>query len=369
MFGDMNHHTGIDTKGGNLIFLVSQPRSGSTLLQRILAGHEGIATTSEPWIALHPLYALRDKGVQTEYDWGDAREGLRAFLKESGLDENDYRAQIASFLLALYNRGREEVGALYFLDKTPRYYNIIPEISQLFPGAKFILLFRNPLAVLNSILKTWVRDDLWKLNRFSSDLLEAPQKLLEAARRLPERSVTLRFEDLVERPEATLKRICAFLGITYSETLLTYGNRAGRQWRLGDTDGIDKYDSPNIEPLESWKKGFETQQMRHLAHAYISQLGSSAIEAMGYRVEEMTGAVKPPERDGDIVPWSFLMRKNEDLLDQIEFDLYRYPEHMGEIAHRYIRLHHTGLLGKMARAAVNVVTRAHRLAARPGKRR
>jgi hypothetical protein len=39
------------------IFLLLLPCSGSTLAQRILAAHEGIATTSEPWILLPYLYA------------------------------------------------------------------------------------------------------------------------------------------------------------------------------------------------------------------------------------------------------------------------------------------------------------------------
>src|SRR5919107_2181016 len=39
------------------LFLLSLPRSGSTLAQRILAAHGGIATTSEPWILLPYLYA------------------------------------------------------------------------------------------------------------------------------------------------------------------------------------------------------------------------------------------------------------------------------------------------------------------------
>ena len=51
----------------NLIFLISQPRAGSTLTQRILGSHQDIHTISEPWIMLHPFYALRDKGCQMEY--------------------------------------------------------------------------------------------------------------------------------------------------------------------------------------------------------------------------------------------------------------------------------------------------------------
>lgn len=50
----------------NLIFLISQPRSGSTLLQKLIATSNQIDTLQEPWLMLHPLYALKDHGNQYE---------------------------------------------------------------------------------------------------------------------------------------------------------------------------------------------------------------------------------------------------------------------------------------------------------------
>src|SRR5688500_15750036 len=50
------------------LFLLSLPRSGSTLAQRILAAHEAIATASEPWILLPYLYTLRERGAYAEYN-------------------------------------------------------------------------------------------------------------------------------------------------------------------------------------------------------------------------------------------------------------------------------------------------------------
>ncbi|MFV1990599.1 MAG: sulfotransferase, partial [Acidimicrobiales bacterium] len=44
-------------------FLLSLPRSGSTLLQRLLGAHSMVATVAEPWLLIPPLYALRDEGV------------------------------------------------------------------------------------------------------------------------------------------------------------------------------------------------------------------------------------------------------------------------------------------------------------------
>lgn len=41
-------------EGENLIFLISQPRAGSTMLQKVLGSHPEIHTVSEPWVALPP---------------------------------------------------------------------------------------------------------------------------------------------------------------------------------------------------------------------------------------------------------------------------------------------------------------------------
>ena len=49
------------------IFIFSLPRAGSTLVQRVLAAHDDIATTSEPWILLPFLFSTKEQGVYAEY--------------------------------------------------------------------------------------------------------------------------------------------------------------------------------------------------------------------------------------------------------------------------------------------------------------
>ena len=133
-----------DDQGSNLIFLISLPRSGSTLLQRILGGHPDIATLAEPWVMLHPLYALKRAGIETEYDAVLAREALDDFLGQIDGGETAYVEGVRRFAGDLYARALARQGKRLFLDKTPRYYRIIPELRQVFPRAKFIILLRNP---------------------------------------------------------------------------------------------------------------------------------------------------------------------------------------------------------------------------------
>ena len=135
--------------GENLIFLISQPRSGSTLLQRLLAGHPDIQTSAETWLMLHPVYGLRAQGIETEYraDW--AATGVSEFLDNYADGRETYLSGIRSFAQTIYGNVLNSSGKKYFLDKTPRYTMIVPELVELFPAARFVLLFRNPLAVLS----------------------------------------------------------------------------------------------------------------------------------------------------------------------------------------------------------------------------
>src|SRR4051812_7551137 len=69
-----------DPLGGNLIFLIAPPRSGTTLLQKIIASHSAVHTLSEPWIAMQPLLALRPHAFSAFYQADVARDGLLEFL-------------------------------------------------------------------------------------------------------------------------------------------------------------------------------------------------------------------------------------------------------------------------------------------------
>jgi Sulfotransferase family len=290
-------------EGENLIFVISQPRSGSTLLQLILAGHPDIATTSEPWLALHPIYALRKNGIETEYDSQLSRVALVEFLGQSGANEAFFKEKIREFLLSLYVQSIRHQKKKYFLDKTPRYYYIITELFEIFPRAKFIILLRNPLAVLNSILKAWVKEDFSKFGRYQDDLLVAPGKLVEASGR-SDRCITLKHEDLVADPHKVMMTVCRSLGIPFFENMLDYGARMPAAWRLGDSTGIYKKSRPDPHSVNNWKEGFSSQQEKYLALSYVEALGRELINDMGYSYDELVSSVRmTAENKQNLTPW------------------------------------------------------------------
>ncbi|MCI5148348.1 MAG: sulfotransferase [Candidatus Electrothrix sp. MAN1_4] len=300
-----------NSNGKNLIFLISQPRSGSTMLQLMLAGHPDIATTSEPWIALHPLFALK-QGIDAKYDTGIARLALKEFLQQSGVNEVFYKKKVNDFLSSFYSQAIKHQQKKYFLDKTPRYYLIIDDLIEIFPKAKFIILHRHPLAVLNSIIKTWVKDDLKRLGLFKDDLLLAPKYLTGASKKYSDRIYSIKYEDFVESPEMTLDKVCNYLGIKYHENMSEYSKRIPN-WKLGDPTGIHKSSRPFNDSLQSWKKGFESPNLKLMAHSYVKELGQGVVEEMGYDFDEITSQISSLDNCNiiNMITWSDVMQYNQ----------------------------------------------------------
>ena len=308
----------ISSSGKNLIFLISQPRAGSTLLQLMLSGHPDIATTSEPWIALHPLFALRNDGVNVTYNSQLAKDALSDYLKQSGIDETFYKKQVAAFLLSFYNKTLEYQKKKIFLDKTPRYYHIVFELKEIFPEAKFLILFRNPLAVLNSIIKTWAGEDLLYLAEHRDDLIVAPEKLVSFTESCNENVFRLSYEEFIKSPEGVLQEVCKFLGISYTNQMLDYSQRLHPEWRFGDPVGVHKTTRPSSDSLERWKNGFDSPQKKLLALSYLKSLGPVLVKRMGYDYDHLESSIDDGSFKGghNLMTWQEIMNPTKS--DELE---------------------------------------------------
>lgn len=296
-----------------LIFLVSQPRAGSTLLQHILAGHELIHSTAEPWLMLHPVYALREEGHSAEYNARYAHNALKDFLQTLPDGQDAYWKALRLMTLELYGQACSTSGKTLFVDKTPRYYYILKELAHIFPAARFIILLRNPLAVLHSMLETWVQGRWPRLAPFRDDLLQAPGLLVEGVSFLGERARVVAYERLVTEPEQVTAALCAWLGVVYDPQMLAYGERQRLPGRYGDAVGLARHKRPSAASLDNWLALGQTPQMRHLAESYLDALGPELLAQMGYPAGELTGrlATVPLQPGKVVIRWSQLFPPGE----------------------------------------------------------
>ncbi len=275
-----------------LIFLISQPRAGSTMLQRILGSHPDVHTLPEPWIMLHPLYALRRNGITAEYNVDWAVNQSEAFLDQlPGGRDVLAEAQRRAYSY-LYEQALISSGKLYFLDKTPRYYHVIPELYRVFPKAKFIFLLRNPLAVLASILKSWVGNDWAKLQRYRYDLADAPNLLMDGLQAKDVRHVLVRYEDIVTNPEETIKQLCSLLNISFHHEMVEYGQQTFPDADWGDQETIYNESRPSKGYKDKWVETLmASSQWQHWGMNYLRMLGPELLARMGYSYDELSNAM------------------------------------------------------------------------------
>lgn len=278
----------IGLHGENLIFLISQPRSGSTLTQRILGSHPDIYTVSEPWVMLPPLYGLRYEGIESDYNYKWAKVALKEFCKALPNGEETYLKGIGKCYSYLYSQAMINSKKTYFLEKTPRYYYIIPELYKTFPKAKFILLYRNPLAVLSSICNRQEPQHDWSLlSLYKDDLIKAPFLMLKSSNIPGFNCIKLKYEDLLINPEVTLKNICHQLGVEFESKIIDYGSSQLPQWIYGDQNLLYEKNRPYAKNLDKWILYLKDPKIWQASCDYLEFLGKRTIYRLGYSYENL----------------------------------------------------------------------------------
>ena len=272
-----------------LLFVISPPRAGSTLLQQMLGSHSQIYTHPEPHL-ITPLAYLGYHGTvdKAPYDHINGAEAMRAFVGRLPRGEADYLDALRAYTDTLYGRMLEPSGRRYFLDKTPAYATALPFLTALYPQAKYIVLTRHPLAVMSSYANSFFLGDWRAANEFNPVLdryVPAMAKLIRE-QRVPLLQVV--YEELVKSPEAGLKRIFDFLELDDEPGAVNYGKNFPAKEGMGDPIGVKKHDRPSTESVDKWASELLANAgKRKFARELIEGLEERDLETWGYPKEEL----------------------------------------------------------------------------------
>jgi hypothetical protein len=221
--GDMNPY----------LFVVGCPRSGTTLLQRLLDAHPQLAVINETlWITREAKRPVTPELVSRLFE---NRRFQRLELPRGQVEQllqgngSVLYARFVSGVFDLYGRsqGKRLVG-----DKSPGYVRKIPMLRALFPEAKFVHLIRDGREVWLSVAG-WKKGErsagrfaTWKADPLATTALwwERSVRLgREAGASLgPSLYREVRYDDLVQDPERECHALCAFLGLDYDDAMLRF---------------------------------------------------------------------------------------------------------------------------------------------------
>lgn len=262
-------------------FVLSLPRSGSTLLQRMLGAHPMIATSAEPWVLL-PLFAARhERGVYARYNHRVAQRALTAFIGQLRDGERTYHGQVRRFAVELYERAADPEASI-FVDKTPRYGLYADELIATFPDAPIVIMWRNPLAVVASLVRSWL-DGRWMPYLHVVDLYDLLEALTAAVASHPGRFHQLRYEDLVHEPERRLRALLDHLGVPWDDRVLTNFSATDVRGPVGDRAGsLTNQTRVSTAATDRWPEAFESPVRRRWAQQYLAWIGRERLSLMGY---------------------------------------------------------------------------------------
>ena len=244
-----------------LIFLISTPRSGSTLLMRILNATSAVYSRPEP----HIIPALAHLGFwdtveKAPYDQLQAQQAMRELVADIGGDE-EYYESCRVYCDGLYSKmlALSENGERYFLDKTPANALVLPFLEKVYPQAKYITLTRHPAAIFASYANSFFDGDYDAAVKFNPILSRYIPVMADGIRRSAVSLLHISYEEVASKPEETLQKISTFLDIPFEPEALEY-KRATVAEGLGDPIGVQKHDRPVTSSIAKWANELLAEQ-------------------------------------------------------------------------------------------------------------
>ena len=196
------------------IFIVGLPRSGSTLVERILGSHSLVSSAGElDCFALSLIDAVKERSGRAQVSRQDL-VALSATLDFVTLGRDYLRRARAAF-----------VGGGRFIDKMPLNYLYCGLIRRALPNAKIVHVARHPMAVGYAMYKTLFKDGY----PFSYDLSEigryyvAYRRLMEHWRAAMPRAIhELNYEDLVADQHLETRKLLEYCGLDWEEACVAF---------------------------------------------------------------------------------------------------------------------------------------------------
>jgi len=225
------------------VFLVGFPRSGTTLLESVLAAHPEVGSLEEKdcLAGSSQTYLASDEGL----------ERLASISPGEAVRQRDaYWSAVRSF--GVEPRGR------VFIDKMPLASVALPLIAKLFPTARVLFARRDPRDVVLSCFRRrfGMNASMYQLLTLegAAAYYDAVMRLSELYRELlPLAWHEVRYEHLVEHFEATARAACDFLGLEWDEGMADFAAKA-RSRGISTPSAAQVARGLNREGQGSWRR-------------------------------------------------------------------------------------------------------------------
>ena len=299
------------------VFIIACDRSGTTLLRLML--------NQSPTLYIGPETGFLDRLRKRQKVYGDFAKPYQRYFFLRDLQTNKASSRKYSFsafdlsveeaeaaiakvsptnyagaAAALFQACADKHGKSCWGDKTPRYIFDLDWLVNAYPTAKFIHLIRDGRDVAASIIRAGWMNNFVKAAHYWQERVAVARGAGEKIG--SERYCELRYEQLITEPEKTLKDLCIWLDIAYTDAMLKHHESEAAQ-KTGK-QGQDSLHRLVAKPVDAsrayaWKQELSRGQVADFESVAGDLLRQLAYEVIGAKVllplqasRAMTQAIK-----------------------------------------------------------------------------
>lgn len=251
-------------------FIFGSPRSGTSLLSRMMDSHPDIVVPNESLVFKMfakrlPMYGdLNDRNNQLELlkdilatrVIGYWRPKLGFEQASAAINRPGFAGVVEALICATTDKNVSCWG-----EKSPGHVFHWNKINQEFPEAKVIHILRDGRDVGSSIIRARMGP---KTMIAAADMWQSYVQAIDgiATQCSPERFIEIRYEQLLDAPKETLGKLCEFLGVNYSDAMLEF-HKEDRNYQTDKTN-LSNLTQPLIAGNHSkWRQSLSQTQLQH----------------------------------------------------------------------------------------------------------
>ena len=277
------------------IIIVGVPRSGTSLLTAVLNRHAKVYISPESHFffriwgnrrilgnlskpsnfdKLKPYFqSLKYIGsgwANTDIDISRLKE---KFYQE---EKQDYESLFITFLKILSEQKNKEM----FGEKTPLHLYFLPQMVKSFKDIKIIHVIRDGRGTVSSLLGTDWGKDLITYSIFWKNCMTLIRHFMSVNAL---EMLEIKFEDLVVQPENTLNKICDYINVNFTDSLMDviYSNTSSKSAKSSYKKGFDE------TAITRWKTNLSAEQI-----AMVESIMHPELSAFGYDLTSDKGSLK-----------------------------------------------------------------------------
>lgn len=220
----------------NYIFIGGVPRSGTSLVQKILSLHSEIYGGPE-FVHLPELMRL----------YNHMLEGIKNNRQKEYYNNDELKYYLRTLISSIFDNKIKLENVNYLSEKTPYNILVFNELYDLFPASKYIIVLRDPRGIINSLnqvqrrAKSYGDNISFGKNIFSD--IRFIKKVFNISLKFSENydnCLIVYYENLLHDSRREVKRICQFIGVEYEASMLDtaksnsnsklMGNELTRSW-------------------------------------------------------------------------------------------------------------------------------------------